>query len=108
MVRWLSLPDRSLSGTLTSLPAWNLRSKPSIGLTGATEHGTSLRISLASRMAASEVNRLTAPPGPDGGMRTWAERQVLAAIHAQARIPAFFARLLRVIHLGTIAMPRST
>jgi hypothetical protein len=59
-------------------------------------------------MAASEVNRLTAPPGPDGGMRIWAERQVLATIHAQARIFALLARLLKEIRLGTIVMRLST
>ncbi|MCX6629800.1 MAG: hypothetical protein NTW28_19455, partial [Candidatus Solibacter sp.] len=52
---------------------------------------------------------LTAPPGPAAGMRTWAERQVLVTIHAQAKISAFPARPLQEIHLGTITrVPNNT
>jgi hypothetical protein len=74
---------------------------------GVTVQGTSLRTSLASRIAASEVKSLTAPPGPDAGIRTWAERQVLVTIHAQTRVSALLAGPLREIHLGTITTPRS-
>ena len=41
-----------------------------VKLTGVTVHGTSLRVSRASRIAASEVNSLTEPPGPAGGIST--------------------------------------
>src|SRR5436305_194781 len=108
MVSRLSLPASSLSGTLTSYPPWNLRSKPSIGLMGVTVHGTSLRISLASRIAASDVNSRTEPPGPEVGISTCALTERPAARHVHARISAILAHRDRIIRQGIIAIGKST
>src|SRR5207244_4621476 len=103
MVNWLSDPASSFRGMLTSYPAWNLRSKPSTGLTGMAVQGISLRISCASRIAASEVKSLTTPPGPEAGIRVWAEPSELKTSR-QGRNFAFPTHPQSITNLGTIAI----
>src|SRR5215471_16026140 len=64
-------------------------SKPSTGLTGLTVQLRSLRVSCASRTAASEVKSRTAPPGSDVGRRIWAESGEQATTSVHTLISAF-------------------
>src|SRR5471030_640813 len=107
MVNWLSDPANSFSGMLTSYPAWNLRSKPSTGLTGVAVQGISLRFSCASRIAASDVKSRTTPLGPEAGIRVWAETAELKTSE-QARNSALPTHPRSFANLGTIAMALST
>src|ERR1700730_13442280 len=79
IVSMFSEPASSRSGTDTSYPEWNFKSKPSIGFTAVTEQGRSLRSSPASRIAKSEGNRLTFPPRLAPVIGIWARK------HAQLR-----------------------
>src|ERR1700720_313057 len=78
-----------------------------MGLTGMAVQGISLRISCASRIAASEVNSRTTPPGPEAGIKVWAERAEQKTSQ-QARYSALPTHPPSIAKRGTIAMALST
>src|SRR5215471_5877096 len=82
-------------------------SKPSTGLTGLTVQFRSLRVSCASRTAASEVKSRTAPPGSEVGRRVWAGSETHAITNTHAQNSAFLSRPNVEVSVDPIAIAKA-